>query len=98
VLRLDALPVWAVVVIVVHVPVLGRVLGRVGVVGRNLRHWSLLACKPAQALMAFASALSNCFTSKCRSASRSLSAAARVLAVIGFRFFAAQRFVGTAEL
>ena len=48
--------------------------------------------------MAFASALSNFFRSKRRSSSRSLSSAARVLAEIGFRFFAARRFVGTAEL
>ena len=45
-----------------------------------------------------ASALSNCFRSKWRSFSRSASSAARVLAEIGLRFFAARRFVGTAEL
>jgi hypothetical protein len=50
------------------------------------------------ALMALASALSNRFRSKRRSSSRSASSAARVFAEIGFRFFAARRFVGTLEL
>ncbi len=48
--------------------------------------------------MAFANALSNFSMSAVRSTSLRRSSAARVLAEIGFRFFAARRFVGTAEL